>query len=101
MDLALNNLQKLICHKTQQTKPTTTILQVTTRTYYNLNCFRHVIYSQQTCTYPNSAQFLTHPSKMFSDQTIFYNNEQFVLFDTFFVYLTSTTLKQKDMQNDY
>ena len=22
MDLALNNLQKLICHKTQQTKPT-------------------------------------------------------------------------------
>ena len=25
MDLALNNLQRLICHKTQQTKPNQTI----------------------------------------------------------------------------
>ena len=27
MDLALNNLQRLICHKTQQTKPNQTIIQ--------------------------------------------------------------------------
>ena len=26
MDLALNNLQRLICHKTQQTKPTHNII---------------------------------------------------------------------------
>ena len=26
MDLALNNLQRLICHKTQQTKPTKPII---------------------------------------------------------------------------
>ena len=28
MDLALNNLQRLICHKTQQTKPNQTISHI-------------------------------------------------------------------------
>ena len=28
MDLALNNLQRLICHKTNQTKPSTTFLKI-------------------------------------------------------------------------
>ena len=29
MDLALNNLQRLICHKTQQTKPFPTTMTIT------------------------------------------------------------------------
>ena len=34
MDLALNNLQRLICHKTQQTKPNQTKLE-TSKLYAN------------------------------------------------------------------
>ena len=29
IDLALNNLQRLICHKTQKTKPPTSVLDLT------------------------------------------------------------------------
>ena len=32
MDLALNNLQRLICHKTQQTKPNQTIFFIYIKT---------------------------------------------------------------------
>ena len=34
MDLGLNNLQRLICHKTQQTKPTKAILVEEQQWYY-------------------------------------------------------------------
>ena len=53
MDLALNNLQRLICHKTQPTN------QVT---FHGLNCFVHVIYIPQTSIHQNIAKLLTHPS---------------------------------------
>ena len=37
MDLALNNLQRLICHKTQQTKPNLSMGQITV---YLFNCMQ-------------------------------------------------------------
>ena len=35
MDLALNNLQRLICHKTQQTKPNQTKSMVLGKIFFN------------------------------------------------------------------
>ena len=44
MDLELNNLQRLICHKTQETKPNQTIVQARYRKKFNI------------CTFPNRCQ---------------------------------------------
>ena len=37
MDLVLNNLQRLICHKTKQTKPNQLLL------YFEITCFPTII----------------------------------------------------------
>ena len=44
MDLALNNLQRLICHKTHQTKPNQTAIQfaIGRKYYYDSLFFSHV-----------------------------------------------------------
>ena len=74
MDLALSNLQWLICHKTKpnQTKsyteasytqrvgaPTTSITSTTEDTFRGLCCFVHVICAPQTSTYQNITKLLT------------------------------------------
>ena len=50
MDLALNNQQRLICHKTQETKPTDGLFHYFAFYFYNvlamvLYCFVHIIYT--------------------------------------------------------
>ena len=41
MDLALNNLQRLICHKTQQTKPNESITLTDPETCFGRECATH------------------------------------------------------------
>ena len=57
MDLALNNLQRLICHKIQQTKPNSTKNKNLYSLYDVLKCLIYAVFRTKTCLYENVANF--------------------------------------------
>ena len=91
MDLALNNLQRLICHKAQQTKPKPSCYKTNSFTTKTRCCSLHDI-----CFW-NTEVYLVSRSKLFDKNTflwlkieIIYYTKSFIsrrIYGTFFVKL--------------
>ena len=68
MDLALNNLQRLISHKTHQTKPSLLI-----------NCLHSLIFQVLLCITNNSIKRQSFVYTLFNEQTVLFQTNQFIM----------------------
>ena len=92
MDLALNNLQRLICHKTQQTKPNQTKLILDRNTWNHITVWKVFVFDRNTWNHITMSKLFVLDKNTWNHTTLC---KLFILDENTWNYISMRKLKDK------